>query len=230
MNYLWEVALRADDCGAAREEIRYRPAKIYSPYIEASFTDLNESDVGAQTVEANPLYRFAHIFAAIFDINITIAQQTRNALFDICMHYIIQIDLRQGLSKSEYQLRFLLRDLLDGVYQDKFAYGMQQLNHVEIRKILICMHWLLTCGGSILLFRQATRVLYPDAIVYESNDNFRELFIYLGKKDTAEERGKIDFITGVFLAKDYTVHLFWEHHFGIIDVDVTMELDEMVLF
>lgn len=230
MNYLWEVALCADNCGIKREKLRYRPAKTYSPYIEASFTDLNESSIGEQTVEVNPLYRFAHIFAAVFDINLAVSEKTRGALFDIAMQYMIQIDLRQGLSKSEYHLRFILRDFLQNAYQDKFREAIGYFNHIELRKILVCMRVLFNCASSLLLFRQAVRAVYPDSLVYESNDEFREILIYLGKKETPIERSKIDFLTGVFLAKDYDIYLFWEHHFGIIDVDATMRLDDMVLF
>lgn len=34
----------------------------------------------------------------------------------------------------------------------------------------------------------------------------------------------------MFLPINYHVFLFWEHHFGIIDVEETMMVDEMVLF
>lgn len=227
---MWEVALRADHCGVKREKLRYQPAKICSPYIEASFTDLNESGIGEHPIEANPLYRFAHIFAAIFDINITASEKTRNTLFDVCMQYMIQIDLRQGLSKSEYYLRFILRDFLQGVYQNNFGDAIKQFNHIELRKILVCMSILFKCSSSILLFRKTMRAVYPDSLVYASNDDFREILIYIGKKETTEEQSKVDFLTGVFLPRDYVTHLFWEHHFGIIDVDVTMQFDEMVLF
>ena len=47
---------------------------------------------------------------------------------------------------------------------------------------------------------------------------------------TGCEQQKVDFLINVFLPLNFTTHLFWERHFGIVDVDVTMELDEMVLF
>ena len=34
----------------------------------------------------------------------------------------------------------------------------------------------------------------------------------------------------MFLPVSFKVHLFWENHFGIIDVDETMEIDEIALF
>lgn len=231
MNYLWEVVLKADDCGTPREKLYYVPAKICSPYVEVSFVDINQNVIEETQIEANPLYRFTDIFAVIFDCNATVSMKTRYVLFDICMQYMIQLDLRQGLSKSEYRLRSILKNLLGGVYRNNhIKEAVTYFTHTELRKILIAMNFLLKCASSIALFRQIIREIYPDSIVYLNNDSFRELLIYIGQKETVEERAKVELLTSVFLPKDYTIHLFWDHHFGIIDVDATMELDEMVLF
>lgn len=230
MNYLWEVALRADDEDIPRESLRYVPAEICSPYIEASFVDLNTVTPDESVVEANPLYRFASIFGQIFDINLMACPKTRAILFNVCMQYMIQIDLRQGLTRSEHYLRFILRDINRGVYGEDAARAVRLFTPVELRRVLTCMLTLYKCGGSVLLFRQAMRAVYPESLVYSSNDLFREVLIYIGMKETPEERCKIEFLLSTFLSYDYTTHLFWEHHFGIIDVDVTMVLDEMVLF
>ena len=38
------------------------------------------------------------------------------------------------------------------------------------------------------------------------------------------------FLRELFLPVQETVHFFYENHFGIIDVDETMLVDEMVIF
>lgn len=230
MNYLWEVALRSDDCEIPRENLRYIPAKSCSPYMEVSFVDLNTQVPDEREIEANPLYRFAAVFGTLFDINLTACPKTRAVLFDICMQYIIQIDLRQGLTKSEYYLRYILKDILNGVYGVEAAQAISLFTPKERRSILTCMLTLYRCSVSVTLFRKVMRALYPESIVYVNNDLFREILIYIGIKETVDERKKIDFILSVFLQVNYTTHLFWEHHFGIIDVEETMLLDDMVLF
>lgn len=230
MNYLWEVALRADDAAIPRESLRYVPAAICSPYIEVSFADLNQAQLDERLIEANPLYRFTDIFAKIFDINLGQSPKLRRLFFHICMQYFIQADLRQGLSKSEYYLRFILRDLLRGACGPAMARAMRLFTPTEQRRLLGCMLTRYRCDCSIILFRQAMRAAYPDALVYASNDNYREILLYIGKKDTPEERARVECILDTFLPINYVTHLFWEHHFGIIDIEVTMMLDEMVLF
>lgn len=63
-------------------------------------TDLNTQTIEEDRIEINPLYRFEKVFGRLFDKNITDMQDTRALLFDICMHYIVQLDLREGLTKK----------------------------------------------------------------------------------------------------------------------------------
>ncbi len=52
----------------------------------------------------------------------------------------------------------------------------------------------------------------------------------MGVREEKEEQNRLKFLQDMFLPLNCEVFLFWEHHFGIIDVKETMELDEMVLF
>lgn len=240
MNYFWEVALKADDLAIPRERLHYVPAKNCSPYIEASFIDLNEDCLYWLDIEGNPLYRFTSIFGAVFqpDLDKTASGEpneygmrtARETFFNAVMQYMIQLDLRQGLCHQEYYLRFILQDFLDGVGGKDFVEGIRQFDHHELRRVLCCILQLYQCGYSLAVFRRAMRAVYPNSLVYASNDKPHEILAYIGKKETRPEQLKIAFLQDVFLPINYTVHLFWEHHFGIIDVEVTMELDEMVLF
>ena len=52
----------------------------------------------------------------------------------------------------------------------------------------------------------------------------------MGVKETEGDRERLEFLEDMFLPINYQVFLFWEHHFGIMDIDETMVMDEMVLF
>ena len=72
--------------------------------------------------------------------------------------------------------------------------------------------------------------MYPDSLVYASNETARQVLVYVGVKEEERERQRLEFLRDMFLPINYHVFLFWEHHFGIIDVEETMMVDEMVLF
>lgn len=230
MNYAWEAALAADQAGIPREEIRYVPVNNGSPYTEITMENINSRGLGKKTVEMNPLYRFSKEFSSLFDRNLEGYEKAREILFDAVMQYFVQLDLRQGLSKQEYALRFLLKDLLEGVCGSQAARVAGQYEKEKIRRLLRLVLKLYQCGSSIYLFREVMRCMYPDSLVYASNEAVRQVLVYVGVKETEGDRERLEFLEDMFLPINYQVFLFWEHHFGIMDIDETMEMDEMVLF
>ena len=167
---------------------------------------------------------------SLFDINLEKYKETREYFFDIFMQYMIQIDLRQGYSKKEYYYKFILKEILNKFYSEQNIEAIKYFNKDEVYLIFCFVIRLYNCGSSLFLFKQIMRGLYKKSIVYASNDYVDEYLIYIGKKETEEERKKINFIVGMFLPINFKIHLFWENHFGIIDIDETMEIDEIVLF
>ena len=146
------------------------------------------------------------------------------------MQYMVQLDLRQGLDKQEYDLCFLIKDILQGVFGKDAAFIIRSFEKEKLRQLLRLILKLYQCGSSVYLFREVMRYLYPDSLVYASNEDVRQILIYVGRKETETEQKKLEFLQGMFLPIYYHVFIFWEHHFGIIDVEETMELDHMVLF
>ncbi len=230
MNYAWEAALAADNLGIPREKVRYIPVRNGSPYTEVVLETINSMSIEGNEVEINPLYRFAQEFATVFDVNLKGYEKTRLLFFDITMQYMIQLDLRQGLSKQEYALRFLLTDLLEGACGSQAARIMEHFEKDRLRRLLRLILKLYQCGSSIYLFKEVMRCMYPDSLVYANNEAVRQVLVYIGKKETEDERERLKFLQDMFLPINYEVFLFWEHHFGIMDIDETMILDEMVIF
>lgn len=230
MNYTWEAALAADNEEIPREKLRFIPVRNGSPYTEVVRETLNSRGIESMRVEVNPLYRYAREFAAVFDMNLEGYEKTRELFFDVTMHYLVQLDLRQGLSRQEYALQFLANDLLAGVCGGQAAGTVARYNKKKVRRLLCLILKLYRCGSSIYLFREVMRCMYPDSLVYASNETVRQVLVYVGVKETQEERERLKFLEDMFLPINFQVFLFWEHHFGIIDVDETMEMDDLVLF
>lgn len=116
MNYAWEAVLQAEEKEHKRDELRFVEASCPNPYIEVSMTDLNEESPEADRIEINPLYRFTDVFGRLFDKNVEDMVQTRELLFDVCMHYFVQIDLREGLTKENYYYGLIAEDINNGKY------------------------------------------------------------------------------------------------------------------
>lgn len=230
MNYAWEAVLQAEKHNRERDDLRFVEASNPSPYIEVSVMDLNQESPEEDRVEINPLYRLEDAFGALFDRNITGMEQTRELFFDVCMHYIVQLDLREGLSKEDYYCKLIEDDIRQGKYGALAGQRFSLFDKAEQKVILRSYLQLLRTGNYLEEFRKAIIRLYAHAFIYENNESAYELLVYLGVKETGQERNRAAFLRDMFLPMQETVHWFYEHHFGIIGVDETMMADEMVIF
>ena len=147
MNYAWEAVLQAERNGRERDGLRFMEASTPSPYIEVSVTDLNIMEPEGDIVEINPLYRLGDVFGRLFDRNTDEMTQTRALFFDVCMHYITQLDLREGLSKEDYYYRLLSEDLCLGRYGNRTKRWFALFGKQEQRLILRAYLRLLKTGN-----------------------------------------------------------------------------------
>ncbi len=230
MNYAWEAVLQAEKNNRERDDLRFVQASNPSPYIEVSVIDLNQASPEEDRIEINPLYRLEDVFGVLFDRNITGMEQTRELLFDACMHYIVQLDLREGLSKEDYYCKLIEDDIQKGRYGALAGQRFSLFDKAEQKIILRSYLQLLKTGNYLEEFRKVMIRLYSHAFIYENNESAYELLVYLGVKENGQERNRAAFLRDTFLPIQETVYWFYEHHFGIIGVDETMMADEMVIF
>jgi len=230
MNYAWEAVLQAEKHGGDRDSLRFTEAVNPSPYIEVSVIDLNQESPEEDRVEVNPLYRLGDVFGKLFDRNIEGYEQLREVFFDICMHQIVRLDLREGLSKEDFYYSLIIHDIEEGRYGQTAQFRFTLFSKAERKNIVRSYLQLLKTGNYPEEFRRVMLRLYPQVFIYENNEIAYELLVYLGVEESEKERERTAFLREMFLPMQETVHWFYEHHFGIIDVDETMLVDEMVIF
>lgn len=229
MNYAWEAVLAARKKHYELASLCFIKGENPSPYIEVSMEDLNLSAPENEQIAINPLYRFGAIFAALFNENVEGMEETRALFLDICMHYIVELDLREGLSKEDYYYSIILQDFTKGVYGEGFKERFSLFDREEQKRIVQAYVHLLKSGNYLGEYRKVITRLYEGAFLYESQESPMEFFVYLGVKERKEEQEKAAFLRELFLPMQGKIYYFYEHHFGIIGVEETMVLDEMVI-
>ncbi|MHC1748115.1 MAG: hypothetical protein AB9856_06980 [Cellulosilyticaceae bacterium] len=231
MNYIWNVLLKAKEENVNPKNIIFKAVDSYSPYMELANEDLNISEIeGSGIMPVNPYYRFYPIFKDILNINVEESQETREVITDIVMHLLGQIDLRQGMNKQEYYKKFIEQDLLAGVLGIQVTKVYKSLDTIQKEVLLNGFLALYQTGASLALFKNILKSFFPNSILYVNQDNQKELLVYLGEKRTLARQEKIDLLTQSFLNINTTICLYWEYHFGILGVEETIQIEEMVLY
>ena len=155
MNYIYDIFLKADEQNVNREKIRFKQAKVFSPYMEIAFDEINFTDIPRdKQIEINSFYRFQEIFQELFDSNFEENIELRNTLFDILIHYLGEMDLKSGLSKNEFYKMFLLKDIRKNVFGKDLNTNIDFFNKEEKDIFLNSLITLYKTGTSLELFNK----------------------------------------------------------------------------
>ena len=230
MNYIWEILLKADKKNIPRRKIKFKKAKVCSPYMEIAFDELNYTSVPDNySVEVNEYYRFYEIFKDLFNFNLVESQELREVLFDILLHYLAELDLRMGLNKTEFYKKFLLKDISNVVFGEELAKNILFFEKEELDVLLGGLITLYKTGISIELFKKVLIKIFKKSIVYANNEKAKNIYIYLDEVKQIELENKVNLILETFLPINMKPLVFWDKHFGIIGFDNTMKINETVM-
>ena len=231
MNYIWDLLLEADKEQIPRQKIIFELAKRYSPYMEISFENLNTAKIEDEVkIEVNPYYRFYSIFKDLFHPDNMECLEARQVLLDILLHYLGFIDLKQGLCKREYYMRFIENDILQGIYGEQMAHTFKLLNLQEKHVLLSGVFQLYTTGVSLLIFKKVMRKIFKDSTIYQNNETKDEVLIYVGEKKSELSTKKLQMLCEFFLPLHTKIVVYWEYHFCILDVPETARINEIALY
>lgn len=230
MNYIWEALLKADKENFNRRDIKFKKAEVCSPYMEMSLEDINLNLLPeGHSIEVNVYYRFYEIFKDLCDINFTENTELRDTFLDIILHYLGELDLKEGICKEEFQKSFLMKDICEGIYGDSLKNHIQSFNSDDLNIFLSGLITLYRTGTSLQLFNKVLRNIFKNSIIYRSKDKPKDIYIYLDEIKTELLKKKIKAILDTFLPINMNSFIFWNKHFGIIGVDESMKMDEIVM-
>lgn len=230
MNFLWDIALRAEAQGIAEEEMFFRQAKEYSPFSEQAFSCLNEREVPGSEIELNLLFRFSHIFQEILREDAGDYPEFGRYLVDAALHMILYTDLRRGLTKRDIYVRRVMEELEDGTFWREAAEDFKLIPRERRSRLATLVLGQMETGSSLMAFRRGVLVLFPDAILYQVRADRKKLLLYLKENETERNERMLRFVRDMFLPVSYSLRVFWKYHFGIIGVDGAMKIDEIAIY
>lgn len=230
MNYLWEAMLRAKEQKMETDRLRFAMAERFSGYMELANPCLNQQDLTElPSVEVNLYYRFYHIFKDLCGPEEREFPQLTGGLINLIIHQLAENDVLSGMTRKEYYKELLYQDIKEGMFGTEVLEEIGLFGREGRETILSGLLRQYETGSSLDIFKDMAEDLIDESIVYRSNDNFKEILVFVGQKEGEEIRKKMDLLIRLFVELPYHVEIYYEWHFGIMGVDCTMELDEMTL-
>jgi len=217
------------------EKLFFKPAETFSPYYEHAFKNINQRHVESTDIEINPLYRFSSIFEYLLhpDVKDLIFDEQKNLIlyyFDLVTHILAEIDLCHGMTRREFYIRKIRREMLEGVFGEVVCEGMEQLKKDRQLAVADEMLCVIETGSSVNSFCHIMKQIFKGCIIYQSRAHPQRLYAYIGRERDEQLQKQWRMIRETFLPIDIEVKEFWANHFGIMELDETMRLDAIAIF
>lgn len=149
-------------------------------------------------------------------------------LFDAAVHVLAAQETMMGLSKRDFYVQKLRRDLLAGEFCGSVAQTVQAFSDDRQRGVASLLLMQYETGSSLLMYRKALTYFYPDAMLYQLKAHPEQLLLYLGLTDA--DRQTVQMLEDLFLPLQYQVRIFWTKHFGVWDVEASLVMDEIEIY
>lgn len=229
MNYIWDLLIRAEAQGLMPKDIYFTCAESYSPYMELSPQVLNMTSI-EQTVEINPYYRYATIFEGLLQPSNELDEEITSYLLDVLTHFLAEIDRLQGMNRTEYFVRFLLRELAAATFGKAAQQYSELLTKAEQEIVALNMLQMYQTGDMFYALKRTLKQLFPHCAVYIKSEGNDEVLLYIGQQQTTQWDMKVQLIRTLFMPLHFTLEIYWAHHFGIVEVEDTMKIDQIALY
>lgn len=238
MNFFWDIVLQAQEQGKQEEDLFFTQANEYSPFLEQSFSCINETKIDDEVIELNLLFRFANVFQEILSPQLQehLAEADRNFsefriyFIDAALHTLLYTDLRAGLTKRDVYIKKLTEELLGGAFWKAAAPKFAKIGRPEQNRLAALVLTQMQTGSSLHIFKRGVLVLFPQARLYQLRDRQEQLLLYLEQNPSDADRQSLQFVQDMFLPIRYELRVFWRYHFGVIGIDDAMKIDEIALY
>ncbi len=211
-----------------QENLRYEQADFFSPYCESVIGSIRKQEE-TDKIQINAFYRYGDIFQQLFRLEDR-DDSVCTMLYDYMMHLLTRLELRNGVTRNEYGLRQKWYQIEQGAYGERVQKKFHAFDRDRKYKAAFYVWKQDKLGDSVALFAKALITVLGDGVLYKNDINPKELLLYIGRKQRDLDTAVTDFATEMFLPFHYSLRIFYEASFGIIDDRNCMELEQIEIF
>lgn len=199
-----------------------------SPYLELQAESLHGNGTyedGFARLDVNPYVRFFSVFDPLLTPDNPGYEEFDQALSDIILHYLADLDIKMGMCRHDFHIRLLMRDLERGVYG-----GLAELAAFTKMEKRVVAEWLLCfyqTGDGPDCLSGAVHMLLPVCEIYIREGE--EFVFYMRQPQDETEERRIRFLIRLFLplACSWTVH--WTQTYGVLGYEETTQMEDFIL-
>lgn len=211
------------------EEIYFKVSNNISPYLELNdenFNDLLKKNI----IEINPYFRFNEEFFKLTDYEkYKDKKNILDLMYNMAFHQLGEVDLYVGQNKKDIYVKEIIKEIEKGSLGDNLKEGIKIFKGYEKHIIGSAIYEMYRSLDVIEAFKEVVKLLYLDSIIYDKTSSRKNIVLYLNYPEK-KHKEKIEVIKKLFLPLGLEVDIFWEKHFGVIEVPITMRVGEIAIY
>lgn len=229
--YIWSVIQDYLNNDKSEKNIRFIiPENSISAYLEVNNDVLSNNSAAGNEIFVNPFLRFNDYILEYSESDTDSEKATKEALNNLILHLFGNIDLLEGMNAYDIILSIIAKNVENGEFGENAKIYFEYLSKDEKRIVAKYLKKYYDEESSMNIFLRVFKEIFLDSIVYLDRLKKRNIVLYVNYKKTKENRMKIKLLTELFIPLDYKVRTMWENHVGVIGVEETLKIGEMIVF
>ena len=163
--------------------------------------------------------------------NISVLKKFKKNIENNAINYLQELDFVSGTTVIDVICEKISEDIKKGILGISLKKYFLLLNSEEQQYIaLLIYNEKINNVNCMKNFRLGIKYFFLDSLIYRQKSEKNKIIVYINKPKNKENVAKIKTLELLFLEFGMELKVFWENHFGVVNVDETVKIDEIAVF
>lgn len=163
--------------------------------------------------------------------NISVLRNFKKNIENNAINYLQELDFVSGTTVIDVICEKISEDIKKGILGISLKKYFLLLNSEEQQYIaLLIYNEKINNVNCMKNFRLGIKYFFIDSIIYRQKSEKNKMIVYINKPKNKVNIAKIKTLELLFLELGMELKVFWQNHFGVVNVDETVKIDEIAVF
>ncbi|ERL03770.1 MULTISPECIES: hypothetical protein [unclassified Leptotrichia] len=163
--------------------------------------------------------------------NISVLKKFKKNIENNAINYLQELDFVSGTTVIDVICEKISEDIKKGILGISLKKYFLLLNSEEQQYIaLLIYNEKINNVNCMKNFRLGIKYFFIDSLIYRQRSEKNKIIIYINKPKNRSNIAKVKTLELLFLELGMELKVFWENHFGVVNVDETAKIDEIAVF
>jgi len=163
--------------------------------------------------------------------NISVLRNFKKNIENNVINYLRKLDFVSGTTVIDVICEKISEDIKNGVLGiDLKKYFLFLSREEQEYVVLLIYNEKINNVNYMKNFKLGIKYFFIDSLIYRQKSEKNKIIVYINKSKNKVNVAKIKTLELLFLEFEMKLKVFWENHFGVVNVGETVKIDEIAVF